>query len=555
MSKRASLKAFAKDDKGNLPSAAVFVVVLALIIAATATIISATSAQVTSSKELADQLNRQIDAANTRHQTVISDPSSLSSGSNSFTDEGLTTYYRSTPSNTFMGYDTAGQPVWSPVPGTEPYNFTQIITSGTLLCGLENHQVYCWGKATEGQAGNGAAAFSASTPTLTATTSGLQGFTRLYASSKNMCGVEKGTELLWCWGSNSDRVLGAATTITRPAKVDAARKINAATNSVALASHTLCFISSAKAYCNGNLDGDSTTSTSMKTLKDGPADIPAKEIHLTDNTLLVSSTVSGKALYAMSANPNGAAGIAGTSTTPVTTPTLVPALKDATITKIDLATTSGGDSVLVNTSERAYGFGHLYLGDGTERAKLEQPKPLGSGSVYKDVFQTTGGTVCALEENSGATKTFCWGSNTKGTVGDGTTTNTKDPKLIKRSATPAGSDENYSHQHIVSTASDTICVLNAGTETLCWGDNSNGLADPDSPEITITTPQARSGATEKLMMNQNTACRMHDQKTSCWGTNTAGSLGIGYGHTLRLAEQELHKAPTGELVTAVKKGR
>lgn len=113
------------------------------------------------------------------------------------------------------------------------------------------------------------------------------------------------------------------------------------------------------------------------------------------------------------------------------------------------------------------------------------PKQVGTAGNW--VAVEVGGThACAKNAIS---ELWCWGSNSNGQLGDGSTTNSQIPIKVKSSGR-AWFD--------FSLASATTCGIQS-TGLWCWGDNSGKRYLPDSsPDAAITMPRAYSAASPAI---------------------------------------------------------
>ena len=100
--------------------------------------------------------------------------------------------------------------------------FTSLVAGGSHTCGVEagTGRAWCWGANTQGQLGDGtvdhASPYGKSSPVMV--TGGIV-FSSLVAGYAHTCGVEAGTNAVWCWGGNYAGQLGDGTTADRTAPV------------------------------------------------------------------------------------------------------------------------------------------------------------------------------------------------------------------------------------------------------------------------------------------------------------------------------------------------
>jgi alpha-tubulin suppressor-like RCC1 family protein len=123
--------------------------------------------------------------------------------------------------------------------------------------------------------------------------------------------------------------------------------------------------------------------------------------------------------------------------------------------------------------------------------------------------------VGGVNGSSGAYDTaYCWGDNSSGQLGNGTTTN---------SATPIPVSGGLSFSTVVAGGNQTCGVTTAGA-AYCWGDNSSGQLG-NGTTISSTTPTPVSGG---LVFDGVSVGGKHVCGDGyCWGDNSFGQLGNG----------------------------
>jgi alpha-tubulin suppressor-like RCC1 family protein/tRNA A-37 threonylcarbamoyl transferase component Bud32 len=113
----------------------------------------------------------------------------------------------------------------------------------------------------------------------------------------------------------------------------------------------------------------------------------------------------------------------------------------------------------------------------------------------------------------------CWGENSAGELGDGTTTDRYRPA-------PVRSDLAFTS---LGAGSAHVCGVTTQHEVYCWGRNTNGQLG-DGTTVDRTTPVRVSG---NVRFTSITAGAVHtcavadDGAAYCWGRNTYGQLGNG----------------------------
>lgn len=125
----------------------------------------------------------------------------------------------------------------------------------------------------------------------------------------------------------------------------------------------------------------------------------------------------------------------------------------------------------------------------------------------------------------------CWGNNSKGEVGDGTTTKRTTPVSVSVS----------NPIRLVAIDFMTTCVVadgatsaTADNELWCWGGNMNGLITTGGTTDVVSPTRIMADATSPLLgviaasSNGVSNCAvLDDGSVWCWGTNNAGRLANG----------------------------
>ncbi|AKV00203.1 BNR repeat domain protein [Labilithrix luteola] len=158
--------------------------------------------------------------------------------------------------------------------------------------------------------------------------------------------------------------------------------------------------------------------------------------------------------------------------------------------------------------------GTFGLGDGSGSSSLTGVTPTGFGA---DVVSMHAGLQhgCGLFADGSAK---CWGYNTSGQLGNGTTANSTTPVVVGLT----GISKLY-------TGQTHTCALKDGA-AYCWGANGNGqVGDKTTTNRSTPTLVIDAGVVALAPSNTHTCALMTDGTVKCWGQNTSGQVGNGSG--------------------------
>lgn len=373
-------------------------------------------------------------------------------------------------------------------------------------------KVYCWGSGSHygwtgsGRALSGKSHLAKEVPMPAGWT--LSSTVDSYMSPEFFCAaLTSGTDTKpYCWGLNSVSRLGTGDTTTRQTLTPVGNANMTALTKLALPygiNNYACAINGSgngrRGYCWGTntngLAGQATTSGSVTTptILSGMSNITLSDIKAGESNTCALDT--GGALYCWGAN--GTVGRNGNNSTAVTTTATVATNLSSGVTDFDV------------------------------------------GSDHS----------CAIKDDAGTPKVYCWGTNTNGQIGVGDTTHRLTPTLVLGLSTAGHGYDS------VKVSSLNTCVVNSSNGTVrCWGTDSNGtLGDGGTTAVTNSSPVAVSflTATTKLSLNHTSACALQsDGKLYCWGRGTYGNVG---NNSTSDASQPVHVSTLGSLVTDVYK--
>lgn len=174
----------------------------------------------------------------------------------------------------------------------------------------------------------------------------------------------------------------------------------------------------------------------------------------------------------------------------------------------------------VTTDYRAYCWGYNgygQLGDGSAVVSRATPTPVAGGIKFAQV--ETGAThACGVSYPE--QRVYCWGDNSYGQLGDGTTS-------FRRTPVPLAGGLRFRQ---VSTGGTHACGVTTDNKAFCWGSNEYGQLG-DRTEV----PQRNSPAlvADGHQFQQVDAGELHtcavttDHRAFCWGNGRNGEIGNG----------------------------
>jgi len=385
---------------------------------------------------------------------------------------------------------------------------------------LDDASVYCWGWNGYGQLGNGAtSASNSNTPVAVSLPSGRTA-SLVDTGYLHTCAVLDDATL-YCWGYNSQGQLGDGTNTNSNTPVRVSLPSGRTADSVASGGDSTCAIlDDASAYCWGTnsygLNGDGmTTNSNTPVAVSLPSGRTATSIaNYGGHTCVILDDAS---LYCWGYNSNGELGDGSQSNS--NTPVAVSLPSGRTASSVS---TGAGRTCAVLDDASAYCWGansYGQVGDGTT---TERHTPvavsLPSGRTATSLDAGNSHTCAVLDDAS----LYCWGYNNYGELGDDNSpTDSSTPVRVRLSGWPSAIAASYGH----------TCAVLDDAPLYCWGDNTygqlgDGTTTDSSTPVTVSLLSGRT-ATSVSSSTFHTCAVLDDDSLYCWGSNTYGQLGVG----------------------------
>lgn len=357
----------------------------------------------------------------------------------------------------------------SVVPSTPP----SIVTAGGAhSCALTaGGAAYCWGRGEAGQLGAPATrgcALDGGTFPCSLVPLAVQGgpaFAQVFGGGAHTCALT-GNGSAYCWGNNGSGQLGDGTTASTSMPVAVSGGLTFASLDAGL-SHTCGVTGGGTAYCWGSNErgqlGDGTT-----TARSAP--------------VAVSGGHTFQSVAAGGFNIGHTCGL-----------------------------TTGGAALCWGDNERGQ------LGRGTSDVTAHSaPAPVTGGLTFAALTAGLGRHTCGL---TGTGTAYCWGENTFGALGNGSTASSSVP-------TPVSGGLSFRQLRAGGFIGHT-CGLTGSGAAFCWGENERGQVG-DGSTIDRSTPSAVEGGLTFTNLEagfRHTCGRASGGGVYCWGSGAAGQLG------------------------------
>lgn len=197
------------------------------------------------------------------------------------------------------------------------------------------------------------------------------------------------------------------------------------------------------------------------------------------------------------------------------------------------------------------------LGTGSTGGSVKTPTQVGGAISGMRVTEVSAGvnSTCAIANGNA----YCWGSNTSGQLGSNSYTNYNSPHAINLAS---------SIDMTKITVGDSFACAVGNAEAYCWGNNSNyQLGDgttttrPNPTHITGGTAGSPTFGPNNLlpMVSDISAggdftCAIINGTTSCWGDNANGRTAMGSTSGNTYVPTHIYGSPSGYYATGISAG-
>jgi cysteine-rich repeat protein len=393
----------------------------------------------------------------------------------------------------------------------------EVAIADAVVCTNTAGAVSCWGWGAFGQLGDGTFGQSVSP----VAPSGLEtGVRRLTSKVTHLCATLDAGETL-CWGRNDSGQLGNGLTSNSASPVEPS-EFNNDIAIVAPGEHHTCAVDTAgKPWCWGAvLQGVLGNGGDAASLVPVAVSGLLEPVQAMDSARHSTCAIDGNGrVWCWGRNDTGALGNGSQAHSAVP----VEVVGQPSQSK---AVAQGDDhACLLSTADEVYCWGNNsygQLGIGSTQNKFVANKVAALANVR--AIRANQHATCAIT-NTGAL--YCWGNNHAGRLGDGTQENRVLPTLV------LGMEANI--RSVALGLSQTCAVKHDGS-TWCWGLNQGGSLGQGIEGDSYTTPRnaALTGQATMITARSSYTCaatskdgQANPDTVQCWGGNYHGVVGDG----------------------------
>ena len=438
---------------------------------------------------------------------------------------------------------------------------------------LQSNKMQCWGFGTNGILGNGVLSHSSLPVTVVdeTGTAPLQNVSLIAAGGWNSCALTTDTNQVWCWGQGSDGQLGnnSSTSIqATPVGVieNAPTFYNKPLHAPAFpggqylnrismgASHSCALTVSGAVLCWGDRtsgqlgDGGSITGS-----QSGPATVSGidgvnlKATEIAAGDYFSCAILQSGEVRCWGDDSGGQLGDGGSGTQ--NAPVSVSGIDGVSQKAIAIATGASHSCAILQSGQVLCWGDNSYgqLGDGSGMSQPAPSQVFGIDGITQKAISIAAGTVhsCAVLDSG---QVLCWGDNSYGQLGDGSSFDFITTGTFTPSAVPVpvvGIDGTSLKATAVSVSYSHSCAVLTSGKMLCWGDNDYGqLGDAQgsvyyepavgdlfyytSVPVSVAGIDGISERALSLATSSGRTCAvMSSGEVQCWGYRDSGALGDG----------------------------
>ena len=359
--------------------------------------------------------------------------------------------------------------------------FRQISASTTHACGVTtDDRAWCWGINYTGQLGTGEGG-AAEVVRPVAAAAALR-FREVRAGVAFTCGLTTGNRI-FCWGTNENGQLGFGSTdqySLQPVEIAGGRQYRLLRTG---GDHACAITSADVTFCWGLNDngqvGDGTTTTRRAPVKVSGG---LKFVRVSAGGRHNCGVTAAKKAYCWGWNRYGQIG--NRSSTDQLTPTGVSDGRS-----FDLVSAGGAHTCGVTPDHKAWCWGwnkYGTLGDGTT-SRRSRPTAVAGGLAFSGVSPGVAHT-CGVTTGGAA---YCWGYNWYGQLGEGTDALGGEP-FVQRRLSPVAVLGGLTFDAVIAangTYGNFTCGIATGARGYCWGENTGGyLGDGTTTHRNVPVP-------------------------------------------------------------------
>lgn len=432
-----------------------------------------------------------------------------------------------------------------------PTRSTQISVTAAQLDGGDgftclvttNNATYCLGSNASGTFGDGTTNNSATLvalPMVPISATSPVANVSIQPGASHSCALASNMRA-YCFGRNNTYQLGDGTTIDRTQIVEVLKGAipeSAVIRQLSTSGSHVCAVSSEnKPYCWGNNDlgklGDGTTTSRSSPVAVSQGAMPSGFTvrQISAGLVTTCAIASDNKAYCWGANATNNQVGDGTSVDR-STPTAVALGEMPTGATVRQIATGSVHTCAIASDFKAYCWGNnanSQLGNGTT-TNSSTPVAVAQGAIPTGLsilhIAVSDSASCAVASDY---KAYCWGGNTNGALGDGSTTTRAMPVAVAQGAMPTGVGVSR-----VSMIGAHTCLLLVNGTVYCMGSNTygqqgNGTTTSSSTPVAVSTGAIPAGVTIiNVQSSESSTCAVASNNQSyCWGYNNYGQLGDG----------------------------